>query len=137
MNNFDMEQLLNLYNGDAEKLANDFAQSLNEELAKQHQVNCIDEAAEEVADAWEEFIDEYFEQEELPSGYTEEDFYIDAHTVKLLADCCVKAIPYLTMLENSVKTLTKALNGDEPKQTDKTITDFDKVMAEFFKKNDI
>lgn len=138
--NFDIKQLLDTFDNDPEKLANAFADALNDELAKQRNVNRIDDAAADVAEAWECFVDEYFDTYELPKGTNNEDFYIEPETVKILMDLCLRAAPYLALFQEymtKLEALGTELKEDTVVAAGKAQQEFADVMARFFAKNDI
>ena len=140
--NFDMQRLLDTFDGDAEKLAQAFADSLNNELAKQRQHDYITDAAQDVADAWEEFVDEYFDENDLPDGMDEEDFYIDAEVVKGILNLFIKLLPYFDLAHEYIEKLeglNKEVNVAAHKVADnvKNSDVYEDVMKRFFKNNGI
>ena len=141
--NFDMDRLLETFDGDPEKLANAFADALNDKLAEKRKKDYIDEAAGEVADAWECFVDEYFEQNELPKGYNLKDFYVDANTVKNVLQLIIKALPYFQVLgeyAEKLEELNKAVRPMAQEVKDQAVNkskDFEAAMQKFFNKNNI
>ena len=134
--NFDIKQLLDKFNDDPEKLANAFADALNDELAKRRNEDAINDAAENVADEWNYFIDEYFKVKSLPDGITEDDLYIDSEAVKAIVEIFVKAAPYVSLLQEYATKL-ETISNKMPEVVQKTGDDFSKTMAKFFKNNDI
>ena len=138
--NFDIKQLLDTFGGDPEKLANAFADALNDELAKQRAVNHIDNAAADVAGAWGCFVDEYFSAHDLPKGTSKEDFYMEPETIKMLLEICIKAQPYMSLFQEYIGKL-EALGNEVKQETvvaaGKAQQEFADVMAKFFDKNGI
>lgn len=138
--NFDIKQLLDTFDGDPEKLANAFADALNAELAAQRNINHIDEAANDVADAWQDFVDEYFEVHELPKGTTEEDYYVETESVKMLMDLIVRAAPYMTLFQEYLMKLQDMNDKAVHKVVDtaqKAEDEFSTVMSKFFKEHNL
>ena len=140
--NFDMQRLLDTFGGDAEKLAQAFADSLNSELAKQRQRDYITDAAQDVADAWGEFVDEYFDENDLPDGMDEEDFYIDAEVVKGILNLFIKLLPYFDLAHEYIEKLeglNKEVSATAHKVADnvKNSDVYEDVMKRFFKNNGI
>ena len=75
--NFNMRDMLNAFGGDAEQLANAFAESLNNELASKRTRELIEENAERVAKTWNSFVYIYFEAYPAETkGLNEEDYYM-------------------------------------------------------------
>lgn len=141
---FDMKQLLNAFDGDPEKLANAFADALNNELAEQRKINAVDTAAQDVANAWEDFIDEYFAVHAMPDGVTQEDFYIEPDHVITAMELLIKAVPYFSLLGEYLGKLEELSNICEEKIADTkeninaVATDaYADIMNRFFKKNNI
>lgn len=151
MYDFDMKQLLETFDGDAEKLANAFADSLNAELAHKKEASMLNDAADDVANAWEEFVDEYFNTHKLPKGMEESDFYIDGTAVTEILELLIKISPYLDFLydyTNKINALgeelvdkaakvSTATKNNATSSSGTTKNDFDSVMQSFFKKNHI
>lgn len=141
--NFDMGRLLDTFDGDPEKLANAFADALNEKLAERRKVDSINEMANEVADAWECLVDEYFSAhpEEMPKDYQAEDFYINGEIAVGAVKALIKLLPYLGWLaqygekiEGLATTINKGLTTSAV--TNKTV-EFEDAMKKFFDKNHI
>ncbi len=138
--NFNIKQMLDKYNNDPEKLANAFADALNDELAKQRDIEYIDCAAADVSDAWQNFVTEYFKKNDLPRGVDEESFYIAPETVKILMDMCIRAVPYMSLFQeylSKLEAISNEIIEKVPTVTQKAEEDFSNVMARFFQKNDI
>ena len=141
--NFDMERLLDTFDGDPEKLANAFADALNEKLAERRKVDNINELANEVSENWECLVDEYFSAhpDELPKEYNPADFYISGDIAVGVLKTLVKLLPYLGLLAQygeRIEMLTAAMNKEPAKKTlvDKN-GDFEDAMKKFFDKNHI
>ena len=136
--NFDMERLLDTFDGDPEKLANAFADALNEKLAERRKVDNVKEMATEVSDAWECFVDEYFNAhpEELPKEYQLADFYISGDIVIGIIKALIRVLPYLGLLaqySEKIDGLNKELNNAVVNKT----AEFEDAMKKFFDKNHI
>lgn len=140
--NFDMERLLDTFDGDPEKLANAFADALNEKLAERRKVDNVNEMANEVSDAWECLVDEYFSAhpDELPKEYNPEDFYISGEIAVGILKALVKLLPYLGLLAQYSERI-ETLNNELAKQVTTVATnkaaDFEDAMKKFFDKNHI
>ena len=140
--NFDMERLLDTFDGDPEKLANAFADALNEKLAERRKVDNINELANEVSDAWECLVDEYFDAhpEELPKEYHSADFYISGDIAVGILKTLVKLLPYLGLLaqySEKIEGLTTAMNKEIVKPVVDKSADFEDAIKKFFDKNHI
>ena len=134
---FDVRALLNAFDGDPEKLANAFADALNEELANQRKVDDVRNAAVDVAGSWECFIDEYFAVHELPKGADIEDFYVDGDDVVALLEVYLKLVPYLETLHNYLTVMENTLKKTSEVVTRSTKDSFEDTMEKFFKKYNI
>ena len=140
--NFDMERLLDTFDGDPEKLANAFADALNEKLAERRKVDNINELANEVSDAWECLVDEYFSAhpDELPKEYHPEDFYISGDIAVGILKALVKLLPYLGLLaqySEKIEGLTTAMNKEIVKPVVDKSAEFEDAIKKFFDKNHI
>ena len=140
--NFDMERLLDTFDGDPEKLANAFADALNEKLAERRKVDNINEMANEVSDAWEGHVDEYFSAhpEEMPKEYEPTDFYITGEIAVGILKTLIKLLPYLGLLaqySERIEGLNKELVKAATNATTNKAADFEDAMKKFFDKNHI
>lgn len=140
--NFDMERLLDTFDGDPEKLANAFADALNEKLAERRKVDNINEMANEVSDAWECLVDEYFSAhpEEMPKEYDTADFYITGEIAVGILKTLIKLLPYLGLLaqySERIEGLNKELIKAATNATTNKAADFEDAMKKFFDKNHI
>lgn len=136
---FDIKQMLDAFDGDAEKLANAFADELNRELAAKRHADDIAYAAQDVADAWNAFADVYFESHDVPAGFTINDFKLaeeNDNTAVSLMEFLVKAGPLVYKYGNALQELEK-VNG-KLTQTVSGPTEvkdnFDTTMKKFFDK---
>lgn len=140
--NFDMERLLDTFDGDPEKLANAFADALNEKLAERRKADNINEMANEVSDAWECLVDEYFQAhpDELPKEYNPVDFYITGEIAVGILKALIKLLPYFGLLAQYSERF-ETLNKELIKYASNTVTDkaadFEDAMKRFFDKNHI
>lgn len=135
---FDMERLLETFDGDAEKLANAFADELNKALATHRHMEAINNASQDVADAWNNFVDTYFGVYDVPSGFAVEDFML-AHEndntaislLEFLVKCGPVLVKYGHLFEQIEKVNTTADDINPPPRKEQS---FDESMKEFFKK---
>ena len=136
--NFDMERLLDTFDGDPEKLANAFADALNEKLAERRKKDSVKEMANEVSDAWECLVDEYFEAhpEEMPKDYHNPDFYITGEIAVGILKTLIKLLPYLGLLAQYSERI-EGLNKELINATTNKAADFEDAMKKFFDKNHI
>ena len=140
--NFDMERLLDTFDGDPEKLANAFADALNEKLAERRKADNINELANEVSENWECLVDEYFNvhPEDMPKDYHAADFYITGEIALGLLKTLIKLLPYLGLLAQygeRLEGLTAAMNKEVVKPVANKAADFEDAMKKFFDKNHI
>lgn len=142
---FDIRQMLDAFDGDPEKLANAFANSLNEELASNRSKKRVDDAAAEVACAWEEFVDEYFAAyPDETKGLKVEDYYITDESPVQLMYMLIKLTPYISLFTDYMTKLNDL--ADNVKETAKPAVNkavntgaqvFENTMKKFFKENNI
>lgn len=139
--NFNMSELLDTFGGDAEQLANAFADSLNTELAKQRHKDSLKDAATDVCDAWADFIDEYAAAKEMPEGCDVEEFYFDPDIIVEIMDIMVRLYPYVELLHEYNEKF-KGIASDSGKSEKKpgptaTSRNYEDIINEFFQKNNI
>lgn len=133
-----MKQMLAAFDGDAEKLANEFANQLNKELASRKSERLVREAAEEVANAWNDFVEEYFAHGEgVPDGTLIDDYVIDANSVIDLMKAFLKLVPAFAKYSTTLEDLNVLLHGDTKKAKEvgtQVRDDFSATMNKFFDK---
>ena len=138
-----MKSLLKSFNDDPEQLAKAFTDALNTELAERRSVTAVNNAAKDVADVWNNFVDVYFANREIPKSVkSKQAMYQDAKSVILIMENILEVVPYLDILNSLPETLKEATGGPSivnlnKKSSAATLSEFDKIMREFFEKNNI
>jgi len=84
--------------GDATKLAQAFADTLNNALAQVQKENKLDEKATAFADAWNAYVDEYFKTHDIPNNYVVADMYLNDRDVTYIMEQVLKFIPLFDKL---------------------------------------
>ena len=112
--------------GNATKLAQAFADTLNNALAKVQEENKLDEKAIVFADAWNAYIDEYFKNHSVPENYTVADMYLNTKDVHYLMDQVLKFIPLLDKLGNLFEVGAVQVSKSKNKVEDTVDKFFDK-----------
>lgn len=112
--------------GDATKLAQAFADTLNNALAKVQEENKLDEKAIAFADAWNAYIDEYFKNHDVPENYVIADMYLNTKDVHYLMDQVLKFIPLLDKLGNLFEVGAVQVSKSKNKVEDTVDKFFDK-----------
>ena len=133
-----MKQMLAAFDGDAEKLANEFANQLNKELASRKSERLVREAAEEVANAWNDFVEEYFAHGEgVPDGTLIDDYIIDANSVIDLMKAFLQLVPAFAKYSTTLEDFNTLLHGNKQKAKEvgaQVRDDFSATMNKFFDK---
>lgn len=133
-----MKQMLAAFDGDAEKLANEFANQLNKELASRKNERLVREAAEEVANAWNDFVEEYFAHGEgVPDGTLIDDYVIDANSVIDLMKAFLQLVPAFAKYSTTLEDFNTILHGNKQKAKEvgaQVRDDFSATMNKFFDK---
>lgn len=133
-----MKQMLAAFDGDAEKLANEFANQLNKELASRKSERMVREAAEEVANAWNDFVEEYFAHGEgVPDGTLIDDYVIDANSVIDLMKAFLQLVPAFAKYSTTLEDFNTLLHGNKQKAKEvgaQVRDDFSATMNKFFDK---
>ena len=133
-----MKQMLAAFDGDAEKLANEFANQLNKELASRKNERLVREAAEEVANAWNDFVEEYFAHGEgVPDGTLIDDYVIDANSVIDLMKAFLQLVPAFAKYSTTLEDFNTLLHGNKQKAKEvgaQVRDDFSATMNKFFDK---
>ena len=133
-----MKQMLAAFDGDAEKLANEFANQLNKELASRKSERLVREAAEEVVNAWNDFVEEYFAHGEgVPDGTLIDDYVIDANSVIDLMKAFLQLVPAFAKYSTTLEDFNMLLHGNKQKAKEvgaQVRDDFSATMNKFFDK---
>lgn len=138
MYDFDMKKLLDAFEGDPSKLANAFTNQLNNELAARKSERMVKEAAEEVANAWNDFVEEYFAHGEgVPDGTLIDDYVIDANSVIDLMKAFLQLVPAFAKYSTTLEDFNILLHGNKQKAKEvgaQVRDDFSATMNKFFDK---
>lgn len=89
MYNFNINKMLNDFNGDSEELKNAFLKALNEEVENRQAMEYVNYASTDAADAWNDMIENYFNVHTLPKGFKEEDFMIEHDTPRIILELMI------------------------------------------------
>ena len=99
--NFEMKNLLTLFNNDPEALANEFTKQLNAELTKE---KALSESKTKVCESWNSFLKTYFEYHPILKDMEIQDFYINESQVDNILNWILGMIPHVeTMTANIQK----------------------------------
>ena len=90
MYNFNINKMLNDFNGDAEELENAFLKALNAEVENRQTMEYVNYASTDAADAWNDMVGNYFNAHTLPKGFKEEDFMIEHDTPRIILELMIK-----------------------------------------------
>ena len=90
MYNFNMNKMLNDFNGDPEELRNAFLKALNEEVENRQAMEYVNYASTDTADAWNDMVENYFSAHTPPKGYKEEDFMIEHDTPRIILELMIE-----------------------------------------------
>ena len=112
--------------GKPEDVMNAFADVVNNSLATMRTENKLATIADKIAEAWNDYVDEYFTSHKLPTGYTVADWYIDGKDVSNLIEKLISVVPTIEKWFDTLNAGAKQL---------KTTTNNTKdVVADFFTK---
>ena len=129
-----MKQMLAAFDDDAEKLASAFASQLNKELASRKNERLVREAAEDVANAWNDFVEEYFtHSDDVPDGTCGDDYIIDANSVIDLMKTFLRIVPAFARYSTTFEDFNTLLHGNKQKAKE-VRDDFNATMNKFFDK---
>ena len=133
-----MKQMLAAFDGDAEKLAKEFANQLNKELASRKNERLVREAAEDVANAWNDFVEEYFTHgNDVPDDACGDDYIIDANSVIDLMKTFLRIVPAFAKYSTTLEDFNILLHGNKQKAKEvgaQVRDDFSATMNKFFDK---
>lgn len=118
----DIEKYLN-DGGDPQKLAQAFADTLNEALAQVQKKNKLEEKATAFANAWNAYIDEYFKFHDVPENCVVADMYLNTKDVNYLMEQVLKFIPLLDKLNGLFEMGVEQVSNSKDKVED-TISKF-------------
>ena len=138
MYDFDMKRLLDAFEGDPSELANAFTNQLNKELAVRKNERMIKEAAEKVANTWNDFVKVYFEYDkDVPDDALIDDYIIDANSVIDIMKAFLQFIPILAKYNNTIEDFNELFHGNKQKAKEvgaQVYDDFSATMNKFFDK---
>ena len=112
--------------GDATKLAQAFADTLNGAIAQLQKENKLGEKAVAFADAWNAYIDEYFKIYDVPDNYVVADMYLNEKDVNYLMEQVLKFIPLLDRLNGWFEVGTEQVSKSKSKVENTVDKFFDK-----------
>ena len=90
MYNFNINKMLNDFNGDSEELKNAFLKALNEEIENRQAMEYVNYASTDAADAWNDMVENYFNVHTSPKGFKEEDFMIEHDTPRIILELMIE-----------------------------------------------
>jgi len=112
--------------GDAVELAQAFADTLNNALAKFQKESKLDEKANGLAAAWNAYIDEYFKNHDVPENYVVADMYLNTKDVNYVMEQVLKFIPLLDKLNGLFEVGAEQVSKSKNKVEDTVDKFFDK-----------
>jgi len=112
--------------GDAVELAQAFADTLNNALAKFQKESKLDEKANGLAAAWNAYIDEYFKNHDVPENYVVADMYLNTKDVNYVMEQVLKFIPLLDKLNGFFEIGAEQVSKSKNKVEDTVDKFFDK-----------
>lgn len=112
--------------GDPTKLAQAFADTLNNALAQVQKENKLDEKGTAFAEAWNAYIDEYFKSHDVPENYVVADMYLNTKDVNYLMEQVLKFIPLLDKLNGLFEIGAEQVSKSKSKVEDTVDKFFDK-----------
>ena len=104
--------------GDPTKMAQAFADVMNKALAKVQEENKLGQKANEFANAWNAYIDEYFKIHDVPNNYVVADMYLNDRDVTYLMEQVVKFIPLLDKLNGLFEVGAEQITKSKDKVED-------------------
>ena len=110
--NFEMKNLLTLFNNDPEALANEFTKQLNAELIKE---KALSESKTKLCESWNSFWKTYFEYHPIPKNMEIQDFYINEFQVDNILNWILGMIP---RVENMTADIQKIKDSCIPATKD-------------------
>lgn len=117
---------------DPEAIAKAFTSQLNEAINANSRDKMREEAGHAFADAWNDLMDLWLENNDVPNGMEEDDLYFDCPTALEAFDgimaTIVKTSPLMSLLG---KMLDEEENKPIPKACKKPDNSFDSVMRGF------
>ena len=113
--------------GDPTKMAQAFADTMNKALTKVQEESKLGQKAEEFANAWNAYIDEYFKTHDVPNNYVVADMYLNDRDVTYLMEQVLKFIPLLDRVNGWFEVGT----GQVSKSKNKVEDTVDKFFNKF------
>lgn len=112
--------------GDPTKMAQAFADAMNKALTKVQEENKLGQKANEFANAWNAYIDEYFKTHDVPDNCVVADMYLNDRDVTYLMEQVLKFIPLLDKLNGLLEVGTVQVSKSKNKVENTVERFFDK-----------
>jgi anaerobic ribonucleoside-triphosphate reductase len=104
--------------GDPTKMAQAFADVMNKALAKVQEESKLGQKANEFANAWNAYVDEYFKTHDVPNNYVVADMYLNDRDVTYIMEQVLKFIPLLDKLGGWFEFEAKQMSKSKDKVED-------------------
>ena len=114
--------------GTADQIAEAFTKQLNDAIAVVGHEKEIENKATLAAEAWNDFINIYFQDHKLPNGTDVFDYYIASTNVVELADTIVRITPFLVKYASVLANLSdgaEELSNKFSSKISENLSDFD------------
>lgn len=120
--------------GDPQAISQAFADAVNQSLASIRNENKMKDVTRNLKDAWNNYMDEFFKYNEMPRGYTMEDWYMSNEEIESIMKQLIDVLPtlakYLGLFNDTTirkiedKTKSNIRPAEKPSRSHDAIADF-------------
>ena len=113
--------------GKPEDIANAFAEKLNSIIKVIDNEDNFNDSRNALADAWNKYIQNYFNRYKLPDGTLIEDWYINIDDIDVITDTLVRVVPLFYKYMNFVEDVSQSVKESNTvikSKTNNAINDF-------------
>lgn len=118
--------------GDAQAIAQAFADNLNQVLARIEEEKAVGQKCEKVVEIWNDFVDAYFKVNKLPETTVNADFYLTDADVMKLIETFVQIVPMIVKYGSAIESF--ANNAEKIINTKSDKNAFSETLEGFFRK---
>ena len=135
MENFDFNNLEKYLRdgGDPEAIAKAFADRLNTTIRAIGDEDALHDAALNVTESWNDYVEIYFGTHKLPDGTILDDWYIHEKDVNIIMDTFVKILPAVDKYMKALDSFNSAIQPAKIKVND-TKDKVSNIVDDFFSK---
>ena len=115
----------------AEDIAKAFTDELNSAIKETNKVGRKKELCNALAEDWNDLMLMWLENNDLPDGLENDDFFMDAELVETLFDAMMNGIVKMAPIYRAIDEIAKTENKNKASVSTNTDGDFNSIMRNF------